>query len=105
MTIFLTHSNDVSKLWHEKFGHLNFHYLHQLNQQSMVIGLSFTLTLESLGIHDRSSDELDLPEQYSTPTSDAKSDSENSPPCSPSHHSLVDDSPIDSPFSSPLWAR
>ena len=56
-TIFLTRSNDVSKLWHEWFDHLKFHYLHQLNQQSMVIGLSSTLTLESLGIHDKSSDE------------------------------------------------
>ena len=31
-SIFLTHSNNVGKLWHEWFGHLNFRYLHQLNQ-------------------------------------------------------------------------
>ena len=86
LTIFLTHSNDVSRLWHERFGHLNFHYLHQLNQQSMVTGLPFTLILESLGIHDRSSNGSDSLEQSSTSTSDAESDSEDSPPSSPSHH-------------------
>ncbi len=59
LTISLTHSNDVIRLWHERFGHLNFHYLHQLNQQSMVTGLPSTLTLESLGIHDRSSNGSD----------------------------------------------
>ena len=28
LTFFLTHSNDMSKLWHERFGHLNFCYSH-----------------------------------------------------------------------------
>ena len=61
-----------------------------------------TLTLESLGIHDRSFDELDSPNQSSTSTSDAESDSEDSSPSSPSHHSKVDDSPLDSPSFGPL---
>jgi hypothetical protein len=30
-TVFLSQSNDISKLWHEIFGHLNYKYLHQLN--------------------------------------------------------------------------
>ncbi|XP_059067589.1 suppressor protein SRP40-like [Cryptomeria japonica] len=60
-----------------------------------------TLALESLGIHDSSSDESNSPEQSSTSTSDAESDSKDSPPSSPSHHSEVDDSPS----FSPLWAR
>jgi hypothetical protein len=30
-TALLTHSDFVSKLWHERFGHLNFCYLQQLN--------------------------------------------------------------------------
>lgn len=64
-----------------------------------------TLTLESLGIHDRSFDESDSPEQSSTSTFNAESDSEDSPPSSPSHHSKVDGFPLDSPSSSPLWAR
>ncbi len=87
LTILLTHFNDVIKLWHERFGHLNFHYLHLLNQQSMVIGLPSTLTLESLGIHDRFSDGSDSLEQSSTSTFNAESDLEDSPPSSPHHHS------------------
>ena len=26
----LSHGNEVSRLWHERFGHINFKYLHQL---------------------------------------------------------------------------
>ena len=29
-TALLTHGNEVSRLWHERFGHLNFKYLQQL---------------------------------------------------------------------------
>ena len=29
-TALLTHGNEVSRLWHERFGHLNFKYLHKL---------------------------------------------------------------------------
>ena len=61
-----------------------------------------TLTLESLGVHDISSDELDSPEKSS---SNDESDSEDSPPSSLSHHSEANDSPPHSPSSSPLWAR
>ena len=35
----LTHSNTQSKLWHDRFGHLNYRYLQQLNSKEMVIGL------------------------------------------------------------------
>ncbi|MGV7591879.1 hypothetical protein PJI74_30320, partial [Mycobacterium kansasii] len=49
-----------------------------------------TLTLESLGVHDISSDELDSPEKSS---SNDESDSEDSPPSSLSHHSEANDSP------------
>ena len=38
-TAFLTHGNEVSRLWHERFGHLNFKYLQQLQKNSMVEGL------------------------------------------------------------------
>ena len=34
----LTHGNEVSRLWHEIFGHLNFKYLQQLQKNSMVEG-------------------------------------------------------------------
>ena len=54
---------------------------------------------------DRSSNGSDSLEQSSTFTSDVESDSEESPPSSPSHHLQVDDSPLDSPSSGPLWAR
>ena len=29
-TALLTHGNEVSRLWHERFSHLKFKYLHQL---------------------------------------------------------------------------
>ena len=38
-TALLTHGNEVSRLWHERFGHLNFKYLQQLQKNSMVEGL------------------------------------------------------------------
>ena len=38
-TALLTHGNEVSRLWNERFGHLNFKYLQQLHKNSMVEGL------------------------------------------------------------------
>jgi hypothetical protein len=38
-TIFMSQSNDISRLWHEIFGHLNYKYLHQLRKENMVEGL------------------------------------------------------------------
>ena len=38
-TALLTHANEVSRLWHERFGHLNFKYLQKLQKNSMVEGL------------------------------------------------------------------
>ena len=38
-TALLTHGNEVSRLWHERFGHINFKYLQQLQKHSMVEGL------------------------------------------------------------------
>ena len=35
----LTHSQSQSKLWHEWYGHLAFHYLHHLRSKNMVKGL------------------------------------------------------------------
>jgi hypothetical protein len=35
----LTHSQSQNKLWHERYGHLSFHYLHQLISKNMVKGL------------------------------------------------------------------
>ena len=32
-TALLTHGNEVSRIWHERFGHLNFKYLHQLQKK------------------------------------------------------------------------
>ena len=39
----MSHANETNKLWHERFGHLNFKYLQQLQKNSMVEGLSITL--------------------------------------------------------------
>ena len=38
-TALLTHGNEVSRLWHERFGHLKFKYLQQLQKNYMVQGL------------------------------------------------------------------
>ena len=34
----LIHANEASKLWHERFGHLNYKYLSDLSEKDMVIG-------------------------------------------------------------------
>jgi hypothetical protein len=38
-SIFVAHSDDLRKLWHEWFGHLNYHSLQQLCNQNMVTSL------------------------------------------------------------------
>jgi hypothetical protein len=38
-SVFVAHSDDLRKLWHDQFGHLNYHSLQQLCNQHMVIGL------------------------------------------------------------------
>ena len=35
----LSHANEISKLWHERFGHMNYKYLHALHRNEMVEGL------------------------------------------------------------------
>ena len=35
----LTHANEASKLWHERFGHLNYKYLSDLCEKDLVSGL------------------------------------------------------------------
>ena len=42
--VLLTHANNTSKLWHERFGHLNFKYLQQLYNEKMVEGLPLIQT-------------------------------------------------------------
>ena len=37
--LLLTHANEESRIWHERFGHLNFRYMQQLSKQEMVKGL------------------------------------------------------------------
>jgi hypothetical protein len=38
-SLLLTHSDESSRLWHERFGHLNFRYIQQLNKKKLVDGL------------------------------------------------------------------
>ena len=38
-SVFVSHSDDLRKLWHEQFGHLNYLSLQQLCNQQMVTGL------------------------------------------------------------------
>ena len=35
----LSHANETSKLWHERFGHMNYKYLQALHRDEMVDGL------------------------------------------------------------------
>ena len=35
----LSHANEVLKLWHETFGHMNYKYLQELHRDEMVEGL------------------------------------------------------------------
>ena len=34
-----SHANEVSKLWHERFDHMNYRYLQTLHKEGMVEGL------------------------------------------------------------------
>ena len=34
----LTHANESSKIWHERFGHINYKYLYDLCDKYMAIG-------------------------------------------------------------------
>jgi len=38
-SVFVAHNDEVSKLWHERFGHLNYRSLQNLCKENMVIGL------------------------------------------------------------------
>src|SRR5713226_2831825 len=38
-SVFVAHSDNLSKLWHERFGHLNYRSLQQLCKENMVTGL------------------------------------------------------------------
>jgi hypothetical protein len=38
-SLLLTHDNESSRVWHERFGHLNFRHMQQLSKQGMVKGL------------------------------------------------------------------
>jgi hypothetical protein len=37
--LLLTHANESSRIWHERFGHLNFRYMQQLSKHKLVDGL------------------------------------------------------------------
>jgi hypothetical protein len=37
--LLLTHADESSRIWHERFGHLNFRYMKQLIKEGMVDGL------------------------------------------------------------------
>jgi hypothetical protein len=37
--LLLTHADEISRIWHERFSHLNFRYMQQLSKKGMVDGL------------------------------------------------------------------
>ena len=46
----ISNSNDTSKIWHERFGHMNYNYLQALHKDEMVEGLSQIKTSNGAGI-------------------------------------------------------
>jgi hypothetical protein len=38
-TFMLTHADESSRIWHERFGHFNFRYMQQLSKNKLVDGL------------------------------------------------------------------
>lgn len=36
---FIAHADSLSRLWHERLGHLNYRYMQQMNSQKLVLGL------------------------------------------------------------------
>jgi hypothetical protein len=38
-TLLLTHADESSRIWHERFGHLNFRYMKQISKKILVDGL------------------------------------------------------------------
>jgi hypothetical protein len=38
-TLLLTHADESSRIWHERFGNLNFRYMQQISKQGMLDGL------------------------------------------------------------------
>jgi hypothetical protein len=38
-SLLLTHADESSRIWHERFGHLNFRYMQRLSKQGLVDGL------------------------------------------------------------------
>ena len=47
-SVFVAHSDNLSKLWHERFGHLNYHSLQQLCKENMVTGFSMVSYKDSV---------------------------------------------------------
>ena len=39
----MSHANETNKLWHERFGHMNYTYLQELSKECMVEGLPPTV--------------------------------------------------------------
>jgi hypothetical protein len=37
--LLLTHANESSRIWHERFGHLNFRYMKQISKHKLIDGL------------------------------------------------------------------
>ena len=42
-SVFVAHSDEVSRLWHERFGYLNYRSLQNLSKENMIIGLPMVL--------------------------------------------------------------
>jgi hypothetical protein len=38
-SLLLTYANESSRVWHERFGHLNFRYMQRISKKGMVKGL------------------------------------------------------------------
>eukprot|EP00253_Pinus_taeda_P028485 PITA_28485 len=72
-SVFVAHNDEVSKLWHERFGHLSYHSLQNLCKENMVTGLPMVSCRDGvcsgcvLGRHHRDSFEKHASWHATTP--------------------------------------
>jgi hypothetical protein len=52
-SVFVAHSDDLSKLWHQRFGHINYRSLQQLCNQNMVTGLPLVSSRDVVCVLDK----------------------------------------------------
>jgi hypothetical protein len=58
-SVFVAHSDDLRKLWHEQFGHLNYRSLHKICNQQMVTDLPLVSSRDGVCLNKHHLDSFD----------------------------------------------